>query len=64
MFSLEYNRSGEINVQLADARGPKVVVLRRVKGYVMEVRLYKTAVRRFIAKFVRVGLWLAMMVGR
>ena len=38
----------------------------------MEVRFRKTAVRRMncerniraIAKFVRVGLWLAMMVGR
>ena len=68
----EFDRSGEINVQLADGRSPKVVGLRRVKGHIMEVRLLKTAVRRmncernirFIAKFVRVGLWLAMMVGR
>lgn len=68
----EFDRSGEVNIQLADGRGPKVIGLRRVKGYVMEVRFRKTAVRRmncernirFIAKFVRVGLWLAMMVGR
>ena len=68
----EFDRSGEVNVQLADGRGPKVIGLRRVKGHIMEVRFRKTAVRRmncernirFIAKFVRVGLWLAMMVGR
>lgn len=68
----EFDRSGEINVQLADGRGPKVVGLRRVGEHIMEVRFRKTAVRRlncernirFIAKFVRVGLWLAMMVGR
>ena len=68
----EFDRNGEINVQLADGRGPKVVGLRRVRGQIMEVRFRKTAVRRlncernirFIAKFVRVGLWLAHMVGR
>ena len=68
----EFDRNGEINVQLADGRGPKAVGLRRVRGNIMEVRFRKTAVRRlncernirFIAKFVRVGLWLAHMVGR
>ena len=68
----EFDRSGEVNIQVADGRGPKVVGLRRVRGQIMEVRFRKTAVRRlncernirFIAKFVRVGLWLAQMVGR
>ena len=68
----EFDRSGEINIQVADGRGPKIVGLRRVRGQIMEVRFRKTVVRRlncernmrFIAKFVRVGLWLAMMVGR
>ena len=68
----QFDQCGEADVQLANSRGPKVVRLRRVKGDIMEVRFRKTAIRRmdcernirFIAKFVRVGLWLAMMVGR
>ena len=65
--------SGEINVQLAETSAKNTVELRTFKGHVMEVRLRKYVIKRlnsspqtdtFIARFIRIGLLLAMTVGR